>query len=129
MNRTFYASLLFGITLVLFSCSEKTTPNTTSESTEETTPPVVEQMTVSGKFRSVSGVMDKLSCYCSHGGYVTSEGGTVTDVCFDEEVESCDKITVTGYMTSRSIEANGACSGGIMGFLKAQSYIVGETDY
>ena len=131
MNRPFHILLLFGLTLVLFSCSEKTVPVESTETIEEipTTPPVVEQRTVSVKFRSVSGVINNLSCYCSNNGYVTAEDGTVTAVCFEEEVESSDKITVTGYMTSKSIESNGACPGGIMGFLKAQSYIVGETDY
>jgi ABC-type oligopeptide transport system substrate-binding subunit len=135
MKFLFSIAVLLSTTL-LFSCSEKTTPNETgvSEEVEEnqqntSETGVVEQRTVTGKFRSVSGVMDKLSCYCSNGGYVTSEDGVVTAVCFDEAVESCDKITVTGYMTSRKIEKNGSCPEGIMGFLKAQSYVVGETDY
>ena len=91
----------------------------------------IEQRTLIGSFRSVSGVMNELSCYCSNGGYVTTEDGSEFAVCFNanEVVPSCDKITVTGYMTSKSIESNGACPGGMMGFLKVQEYVVGETDY
>ena len=90
----------------------------------------VEQKTITGSFRSVSGVMNKLSCYCSNGGYVTTEDGAEFAVCFKSEdnVPSCDKITVTGYVTSKSIESNGACPGGMMEFLKVQEYVVGETD-
>lgn len=125
----FFTTLLLAMFIGLSACSEKTTSTQTTETEEVETPtPVVEQRTVTGKFRSVSGVMNELSCYCSNGGYVTAEDGVVTAVCFDEEVQSCDKITVTGYMTSRKIDDNGPCPAGIMGFLKVQSYIVGETD-
>ena len=124
------------IVLINFSaCSNKTviiessetithTEQTQNEEVDTPPPPVfVEQQTVIGKFGSVAGVKDELSCYCANGGYVTSEDGTVTAVCFDEPVASCDKIKVSGYMTSKKIESNGDCSAGIMGFLKAQAYI------
>ncbi|MDG1330820.1 MAG: hypothetical protein P8P74_00710 [Crocinitomicaceae bacterium] len=132
MKLLFSTILIIGLS-AFSSCSEKTTPITETQPTEntdeQTTEPVLNQITLTGSFRSVAGVMNELSCYCSNGGYVTAEDRVVTAVCFDEEVASCEKITVTGYMTSRSIESNGPCPGGIMGFLKAQSYIVGETDY
>jgi len=132
MNQSLHILLTFGLIITLFSCSENTSPSESYETVEveiQSPPPLVQQKTITGKFKSVSGVMDELSCYCANGGYVTAEDGTVTAVCFDEEVASCEKITVTGYMTSRSVESNGACPGGMMGFLKVQSYIVGETDY
>ena len=126
--KLFFSILLFASFFLLNSCSKKVVPAEVAEEPMEP-PTVVEERTVSGSFQSVTGVMDELSCYCSNGGNVTAEDGVVTAVCFEEEVESCEKITVTGYMTSRSIESNGACPGGMMGFLKAMSYIVGETDY
>lgn len=104
---------------------------TAENSESSTTTDVLEQQTLTGSFRSVKGVMDKLSCYTSNGGYITLVDGSTVAVSFkdSEDVSSCDKITVTGYMTSRSIESNGSCPAGMMGFLKVQSYIVGETDY
>lgn len=90
---------------------------------------VVEQKTITGSFQSVEGVMDRLSCFCSFGGYITTETGKKMAVCFDESVESCPKITVTGYQTSKQINGSEACSAGIMGYLKVQSYIIGETDF
>lgn len=142
MKLSFSIFLLIAF-IVVSSCSETTsvTQDTESEFVEaeriddmefETPPPapeLVEQRTVTGKFKSVAGVMDELSCFCENGGYVTSEDGTVTTVCFDEAVESCDKITLTGYMTTRKIEANDSCPAGMMGFLKVQEYVIGETDY
>lgn len=125
--------LLFSIGIFLFlgSCADKSEVVGPVNNPEEHVPDVVEQITVTGSFRSVKGVMDKLSCYTSNGGYIkTAEGKTVAVSFKDSEnVSSCDKITVTGFMTSRNIESNGSCPAGMMGFLKVQSYIVGETDY
>lgn len=131
-----FTNLLFALSLVaLSSCSNKRIAienhDDSGDSIEEVSqePDAVDQRTVTGSFRSVSGVMDELSCYCSNGGYVTTEDDEMVAVCFDEEVESCPKITVTGYRTSKKIESNGACPAGMMGFLKVQEYIIGETDY
>lgn len=123
--------LSFGILLFLGSCAEKnvTIIDETFEDEVIQEPDLVEQRTVTGSFRSVSGVMNELSCYCSNGGYVTTVDGEEVAVCFNEPVESCDKITVTGYKTSKKIESNGSCPGGIMSFLKVQSYVIGNIDY
>ncbi len=124
--------LSFGILLLFSSCAEKPlVDDTIYEDNENLGADVVEQKTITGSFRSVQGVMNELSCYCSNGGYVKTADGTEVAVCFKSEVvvPSCDKITVTGYMTSKSIQSNGACPAGIMGFLKVQEYIVGESDY
>lgn len=131
--QSFFILLFLGAILILGSCSEKTAPvaKPVVEETQENTqnPDMVQQRTITGSLRSMTGVMDELSCYCDNGGYVITADGTITAVCFDEEVESCDKITVTGYLTSKSIQAHGSCPEGMLGFLKVQSYIVGETDY
>lgn len=128
----FIYSFLLLSTFVLFnSCAEKPLVDDSIYEEDVVETDVLEQKTITGSFRSVSGVMNELSCYCSNGGYVKTADGTELAVCFkpEEVVPSCDKITVTGYMTSKSIQSNGACPAGIMGFLKVQEYIVGETDF
>lgn len=129
--QSFTLILSIGTLLFLGACAEKNVVvvDESFEQGVDQEPDALDQRTVTGSFRSVSGVMDELSCFCSNGGYVTTEDGLSVAVCFDEPVESCDKIKVTGYRTSKKIESNGACSGGMMGFLKVQSYIIGETDY
>ena len=79
---------------------------------------------VVGAFRSVKGVMDPLSCYCSNGGYVESPAGESVPVCFDnnQNVSNTDYIFIEGVMTTRSIESNGACSEGTMSYLIVESY-------
>lgn len=135
MKLTF-SLLLLGALLFHSSCADKSEivgpkEETTSINEVAEVPDVVEQITVTGSFKSVKGVMDELSCYTSNGGYIKTADGTIIKVSFkeNEAVFSCDKITVTGYMTSKSIEANGSCPEGMIGFLRVQSYIVGETDY
>jgi hypothetical protein len=131
MKFIFSILILFSIVFAT-SCARVPNLDHPAKDTEEVLETdAVEQKTITGSFRSVSGVMNELSCYCSNGGYVTTEDGSEVAVCFnaDEEVPSCDKITVTGYMTSKKIESNGVCPGGMMGFLKVQTYTVGETDH
>ena len=127
-------SLSIGTLFILSSCSDKSEvvgPESPPKEVTEVVPDAIEQITVEGSFRSVNGVMDKLSCYTSNGGYIKTEDGERIAVSFKENevVSSCERITVTGYMTSRRIESNGPCSEGIMSFLKVQSYAVGETDF
>ena len=121
---------------VIQSCGSKavvTDANTyvTGENVESPVTDVLNKQTITGSFRSVNGVMDKLSCYTSNGGYIKLADGKTVAVSFkdSEAVSSCEKITVTGYMTSKSIKSNGVCSEGMMGFLKVQSYVVGETNF
>ncbi len=136
MKLTF-SLLLLGALLFHSSCADKSEILSSKVSEEETSEAdeistnTVGQITITGSFRSVNGVMDELSCYTSNGGYIKTSDGTIVAVSFkdNENVSSCEKITVTGFMTSRKIEANGSCPEGMMSFLKVQSYIVGETDY
>lgn len=86
-----------------------------------------ERMVV-GSYKSVKGVMDPLSCYCGNGGYVYTPAGETVAVCFDDNltVNSCDVITVTGVVSSQSIESNGPCPAGSMAILKVETYKIGE---
>lgn len=79
---------------------------------------------VTGAFRSVKGVMDPLSCYCSNGGYVESPAGETLAVCFDnsENISSTDYIYIEGVMTTRTIDSNGPCPAGTMSYLVVESY-------
>lgn len=128
--------ILLVFLFVIQSCGSKavvtdTNLYETEENVETPVTNILDQRTITGSFRSVKGVMDKLSCYTSNGGYIKLTDGTTMAVSFNdsEDVLNCDKITVTGYMTSRNIDSNGSCPAGMMGFLKIQSYVVGETDY
>ncbi len=125
--------------LMLSSCgSEKIAveaPVVEEEVTSETTESQVElpqqaepvyegPRKVVGAFKSVKGVMDPLSCYCSNGGYVDSPAGETVPVCFDnsQEVFNTDYIFIEGVMTTRTIESNGACPEGTMSYLVVESY-------
>ncbi len=96
------------------------------EGVEEITALVQEEIPerVVGAFRSVKGVMDPLSCYCGNGGYVESPAGRVVAVCFEDNVDiaSRDYIEVTGVMTTRTIESNGACPAGTKSYMVVESY-------
>lgn len=92
---------------------------------QELEPPVQEgPRKVAGEFRSVKGVMDPLSCYCSNGGYVESPAGESLRVCFadNENVQSTDYIFIEGVMTIRTIDSNGPCPAGTMSYLIVESY-------
>ncbi len=136
--------LLFVSIFILGSCAEKVvSPQIPEEIVElpdpvEETEEVIEQeqvetmvgheRTVVGSYRSVKGVMDKLSCYCSNGGYVSGPSGEVVAVSFDDnlDIPSCDNIRVTGHMTSKQIDSNGACPAGTMSFMVVESYEIGD---
>ena len=77
-----------------------------------------------GAYRSVQGVMDPLSCYCSNGGYVDSPTGETVAVCFDnnQNVGNTDYFFIEGVMTTRTIDSNGPCPAGTMSYLVAESY-------
>ncbi|MCP4442115.1 MAG: hypothetical protein GY810_24660 [Aureispira sp.] len=78
--------------------------------------------TIKGEFRSVAGVMNPLSCYCSEGGYITvktpeEEGRKKIAVCFKSKnppTKACKNIEVTGkYKTlKRKSNPNSPCPGG-----------------
>lgn len=60
-------------------------------------------ITIEGKFRSVKGVMDPLSCYCYNAGYLTTESGEKIDICIEDDDKNivCENIVVTGYYTTK----------------------------
>lgn len=90
--------------------------------------------TIEGEFRSVSGVMNKLSCYCSDGGYITTANGDEIAVCFEKNEYtkarrasdnfSCERIRVTGIYKTMSRESgeNDPCPGGTMRVLSVYRF-------
>lgn len=61
--------------------------------------------TYTGKYRSVRGVKNILSCYCYNAGYLTLANSDKIAICFDElnvdeEIECTGKLTVKGNFKS-----------------------------
>jgi hypothetical protein len=91
-------------------------------------------VTIEGDFRSVSGVMNSLSCYCSDGGYVTTAAGDRIAVCFEKDEFqtakhasdkfSCERIRVTGVYKNANRESgeNDPCPGGTMRYLAVTKF-------
>lgn len=57
-------------------------------------------VTLTGKYKSLKGVMNNLSCYCYDVGYLTTEAGKRIAVCFKDikssEINCKNKLIVTG---------------------------------
>lgn len=87
--------------------------------------PPVSEVTIKGRFRSIKGVMESLSCYCYNGGYIaTSQDGEIP-VCFDDDEDiHCKQIMVKGYYTTeeRKPDSKSPCPGGEKKFLRVKSY-------
>lgn len=86
-----------------------------------------DEITVSGSFRSLIGVMNPLSCYCYNVGTITTKSGERVNVCFKnanihKDPKKCDNLTVTGSYENISIEDNGACPKGTRKFLMVSKY-------
>ncbi|MCP4442978.1 MAG: hypothetical protein GY810_29070 [Aureispira sp.] len=82
---------------------------------------------VTGTFRSVSGVMNELSCHCSDGGYVKTEEGESVAVCFKKTgmpEGDCATIEVEGtYKNSKNNpEPTSPCPKGEMQILMVSKY-------
>lgn len=95
------------------------------ESEEVAQPISDEPVTVTGYFRSVRGVMDKLSCYCGNGGYLESPAGQTFAVCLNDALTFPNGaiVEVTGKQEMKSIESNGGpCPSGVMTFIRVDSY-------
>ena len=97
---------LFVMTCFLFTACN----NITSENSNFTP--------FSGDFRSIVGVMNPLSCYCSNGGYVTTKGGKQIPICFksvEHPKKECITIKVTDghYKTvTRKADPKSPCPSG-----------------
>ena len=82
---------------------------------------------LSGQYHSKKGVKSPVSCYCFHGGYLTTEGGERIAVCFQDEKKSdipCDTVSLQGYYETKSISpaANSPCPAGEMKLFYVVSY-------
>lgn len=81
---------------------------------------IIEFETYSGYYKSLTGTMNNLSCYCYNTGYLVLENGEEITLCFDnfEENIPSGPITVTGSFIEVLIELNNEennpCSGGSM---------------
>ncbi len=63
--------------------------------------------TFTGKYRSVRGIKNMLSCYCSNAGYLTLKNGDKIALCFDElnvdeEIECNGQLTVKGVFKTKT---------------------------
>ncbi len=99
--------------LIVFSCAINTKKS------------VIKQTVLNGSFRSVQGVMDNLSCYCSNGGYVTTMENKKIGICFDESSEfTCKNIQVKGYYRKKMInpEKYSPCPAGERNLFYVTSY-------
>lgn len=94
-----------------------------------------EQSTVSGpkptqlegQYRSRTGVMSSISCYCFQAGELVDERGEKTYLCWEGEEEaprSCENIRVWGEYTSKTREEdpNSPCPAGEMRYFSVQKY-------
>lgn len=93
---------------------------------QEPAPPETEEASFSGTLRSVSGVMDKLSCYTSYGGYITLKNGSSIPVSFenDGDMPACTKIKVVGHYIEKAIDQGPAspCPVGTMRYFVVESF-------
>ena len=87
------------------------------------------EISITGKFESKKGVMDKISCYCYNSGYLTTDKGDRIAICLeikDHETIKCkEKITFTGNYEERTHgdSKNNPCPSGKMMIFIAKKYI------
>ena len=85
------------------------------------------QETFSGKYKSIMGVMNSLSCYCYNGGYLTYDTDKKIKVSFDEmniEKVKTGNITIFGHFdeVTHTTTPNDPCSGGTITLFIVESY-------
>lgn len=81
--------------------------------------------TLVGQFESKQGVMNKVSCYCGKGGYLTTTSGQRYTVCLDavkEERIRSGRIQIIGTFQTKTISSNGACPEGTLKIFQAVKY-------
>lgn len=98
-------------------------PETSMSSTEETE-------TLTGEYRSVQGVMHRVSCFCSTGGILTLTDGTEVNICLDNgiEIPTCKMVELTGsYKTvKRDFDDGNPCRDGTLTLFYAEEVKCGE---
>jgi len=87
---------------------------------------VQENQSLQGKYRSIKGVMDNLSCYCFNAGYLTTTDNKKIPICFeDDNIEiDCKSITVKGYYRTEknNPESTNPCPSGEKTYFQVTSY-------
>ncbi len=86
-----FVAFIISIFVVFYSCNSNTNPQNNDK---------MENITLKGKFQSLQGVMNDVSCYCFNVGYLTTQDGKEVVVCFDEikdaNISCSDILVVTG---------------------------------
>jgi hypothetical protein len=105
----------FVLTVLMFHCKSSSKTQVKSE-------------TFTGKFQSVKGVMNELSCYCYDAGYLTTSDGNRIAVCFEkttsDSINCFENLTVSGIFENvkRESSQNDPCPAGEMTILKVTEY-------
>ena len=86
----------------------------------------VGSVTVTGEFKGVSEITNRLSCYCTQGGFITMSNGKKVLVCFpdDAEVKECANMVVTGVYEdgNAGADVNNPCPSGAQTFLRVSEF-------
>lgn len=79
---------------------------------------------VAGSYKSTMGVMDRFSCFCFNGGYITTASGERIPVCFEGNIKpvTCKNIEVKGTYKTKEIKDEGACTAGSIKYIAAESH-------
>jgi hypothetical protein len=124
-NHTLVGLIFFTAILVLFTGCALNSKDTQGVSTDVKS--VAKQQTsLQGTYKSVTGVMDPLSCYCVNGGYLTTKDSKKIPICFEniEEEIKCDYMMVQGsYKTKKNNpEPTNPCPAGEREYFNVSSY-------
>lgn len=103
------------VTILLVSCAT-TNKHATENNIVNNNFSVKTQKTISGKFESKMGVMDKISCHGFNIGYIKSDSKSYV-ICFDRLANSsdlkidCENIVLIGTVEEHEIsgDENGVC--------------------
>lgn len=109
---------VFVIAMLVTGCAGKNKSASSDDTKNET-------VTLTGDYKSMRGVMNPVSCYCGNGGYITTESGEKTAVCFsDKDKPECQKIKVTGHYITVTVDPdpNNPCPAGQMQLLQVTSF-------
>lgn len=108
----------FVIAMLVTGCAGKTKSASSDDTKNET-------VTLTGDYKSMRGVMNPVSCYCGNGGYLNTESGEQTPLCFSDDAKpDCKKIKVTGVYKTVTVtpDPNSPCPGGQMRLLQVTSF-------
>lgn len=116
MKTSFISTILLSVAFI-FIIGLNMSCNSSANSNKKTT----DDITITGNYSSVKGVMKPLSCFCYNCGYLTTDDENEYNISFDEYDKEhgetnieCQQIKVTGYLKTITRENNGKgpCPGG-----------------